>query len=574
MEQSVVPPTTVASLIYQGFVDYRRAFSEVTAGAQTRFTEQNWQGVQDKSRERIRLYKQCKFLVCESLAQGSPASATSEIDWPGTRSEFARLVSGRRDAVLAGTFFNTIHRALMPELLLSEENAFIEHDPIETHDQAAALTRKLRGNHLLPLMTELLQCNELSASMSDIERDARLVTDRLKLEIPLLRAPGAILVEFVTVNFYRNKGAYLVGRLVVDGNLFPITIAFCVGQQSKDQEGVYVDAVLWGEPRLSIVFSFTRSYFMVMTEEPTQLVNYLQTLLPEKRRWELFTSIGFFKHGKTEFIRDLRRDLRFSDDLFEISEGIKGQIMLVFGLSSFKTVFKVMRDRFPATKNIDHEGVRAAYRLVKTHDRVGRMADTHEFRNLTLPLDRFSEEVLSALQSSAPGQIVISGSEVVIKHLYSERMMVPLNLYVKRCTDFQLQAVINDYGAAIRELAAANIFPGDMLLKNFGVTRHGRVVFYDYDEICYLTEVNFRDMPARDGASQSVSADAWFDVGEFDVFPEEFSRFLFPDENMRNLFSENHGDLFTAAGWQAIQAQVEQSMMVDVFPYPLREQFS
>ena len=564
MDQSVLSPEIIATRIYKGFQDYREAFGRVTAGAQSRFVEANWQGVQDKSIERIRLYKHCKVRVCDDLAE----CAAMGIEWSAIKTEFSRLVATSRDAALAGTFFNSIHRALMPDVRLLQENAFIEQDPAHTQEQASPLTVKFKGPHLLPLITELLHSNELAGSLTDIARDAKLISDRLKQEIPLLRSPDAIVIEVVAVNFYRNKGAYLVGRLILDGNLFPVAVAFCV-----DSSGVYVDAVVWGEQRLSIVFSFTRSYFMVVTDEPIQLVNYLHSLLPEKRRWELYASIGFFKHGKTEFIRDLRRNLRHTEDKFEISEGIKGQVMLVFGLGSFRTVFKVMRDRFPATKNIDHEGVRAAYRLVKTHDRVGRMADTHEFRHLSLPLGRFSDEVLTALQQSAPSQILISGDEVVIKHLYSERMMVPLNLYVQRCSEFQLRVVINDYGNAIRELAAANIFPGDMLLKNFGVTRHGRVVFYDYDEICYLTQVNFRDMPARDGASQSVSSDAWFDVGEFDVFPEEFSRFLFPDENMRGLFSENHGDLFTASGWQAIQSKVEQAMIVDVFPYPLREQF-
>ncbi|MDA0979430.1 MAG: bifunctional isocitrate dehydrogenase kinase/phosphatase, partial [Proteobacteria bacterium] len=262
-----------------------------------------------------------------------------------------------------------------------------------------------------------------------------------------------------------------------------------------------------------------------------------------------------------------RAHLAVSTDRFVIAEGIRGQVMMVFGLPSYQIVFKVMKDRFPATKSVSHEDVRRAYQLVKTHDRVGRMADTQEFHFFEFPRQRFEPALLEELLAVAGDSIELHEDTVVIRHLYAERMMTPLNLYIQQCSEFQLQQVIWDYGAAVRELAAANIFPGDMLLKNFGVTRHSRVVFYDYDEICYLTDVNFRDMPAD---ARGPGGEAWFDVGEYDVFPEEFATFLFPDQTMREIFEEQHADLFTAAGWRQIQAQVRDRILLDVYPYPDR----
>jgi isocitrate dehydrogenase kinase/phosphatase len=242
--------------------------------------------------------------------------------------------------------------------------------------------------------------------------------------------------------------------------------------------------------------------------------------------------------------------------------------MMVFGLSSYQTVFKVLKDKFPATKSVTHDDVKAAYKLVKTHDRVGRMADTQEFKYFQFLRSRFEDELVAELLKVAPASIEIHDDIITIKHLYTERMMTPLNIYVQWCSEFQLKQVLQDYGRAIKELAAANIFPGDMLLKNFGVTRHGRVVFYDYDEICYLTDVNFRKMPQR--ADEGMSAEPWFDVGEFDVFPEEFSTFLFPDDHMQSIFREFHADLFRPEGWIRIQEEVRANLMMDVFPYPDR----
>ena len=85
---------------------------------------------------------------------------------------------------------------------------------------------------------------------------------------------------------------------------------------------------------------------------------------------------------------------------------------------------------------------------------------------------------------------------LVIQHVYIERRMIPLNIYLQEAGPEQMAHAVVEYGNAIKDLVSANIFPGDMLWKNFGVTRHGKVVFYDYDEIEYITDCNFRRVPA------------------------------------------------------------------------------
>ncbi|MBL6688883.1 MAG: bifunctional isocitrate dehydrogenase kinase/phosphatase [Pseudomonadales bacterium] len=553
----------MAALILEGFEAFLHEFRDVSDGARDRFASGDWEAVQAAAERRIQVYVTNREQVCRFIQE-----AWQEADWRAARSEFKGLIASHDYAPQAATFYNGVYRAIHPGHSTAGAPMFYDVDPVTETEPDESLTLRQQDTHLARAVENLLLETELSEFLSSPADDAGLIAKRLESEIPLLRSHPISLLETLKPVFYRNKGAYLIGRLVVEGHIFPLAIAFVRCSDGS----IRTHAVLWGENKLSIVFSFTRSYFMLRSGNPSRIVGYLQSLLPAKHRWELYTSIGFYKHGKTEFVRGYQAQLKCSDDSFHIAEGIKGQVMTVFTLDSYQTVFKVIKDRFPATKSVSRQDVLAAYRLVKSHDRVGRMADTQEFINFELPRDRFEPDLLEELQKVASGTVAVNGDMVHFAHLYTERLMVPLNIYVRQCSDFQLQQVLTDYGYAIKDLAAANIFPGDMLLKNFGVTRHGRVVFYDYDEICYLTEVNFRDIPKEESGSHA--AEAWFDVGEYDVFPQEFATFLFPDDRLRGMFSQHHADLFTCEGWQRIQKMIEDQILSDVFPYSARDRLA
>ena len=245
--------------------------------------------------------------------------------------------------------------------------------------------------------------------------------------------------------------------------------------------------------------------------------------------------------------------------------------MSVFTLPGFSTVFKIIKDRFAPSKTVDRATVIDRYRLVKTVDRVGRLADTQEFTDLRFPLEKFDPECLEELLEVAARTVEVQGDEVLVRHCWTERRMTPLNIYLETANEQQVTEALEDYGLAIKQLAAANIFPGDMLLKNFGVTRHGRVVFYDYDEISYLTDMNFRKIPEPRYPEDEMSAEPWYSVGPNDVFPEEFPRFLFTDARLRKEFKTLHGDLFTAAYWQGLQDAIRAGTVIDVFPYKRKD---
>ena len=145
------------------------------------------------------------------------------------------------------------------------------------------------------------------------------------------------------------------------------------------------------------------------------------------------------------------------------------------------------------------------------------------------------------------------GNNLILKHVYIERRVRPLNLYINEYSFEEAARAIIDYGEAIKDLAKTNIFPGDLLLKNFGVTQHNRVIFYDYDEVSLVTDCNFRDIPQSNSIEDEMQADTWYYVGEHDIFPEEFIRFLSMNDQLRTEFMKYHQDLLTSKYWQRVK---------------------
>ncbi|MGE4371256.1 MAG: bifunctional isocitrate dehydrogenase kinase/phosphatase, partial [Burkholderiaceae bacterium] len=344
------------------------------------------------------------------------------------------------------------------------------------------------------------------------------------------------------------------------------TYPFAIALLRTPSGHITLDALLHNTDDLSTLFSFTRAYFLVDMETPSAYVHFLKSLMPRKPEAELYTAIGLQKQGKTLFYRDFLHHLAHSHDHFDIAPGIKGMVMTVFTLPSYPYVFKMIRDTI-AKDGMTHATVRNKYQLVKKHDRVGRMADTWEYSQVALPRARFSPALLTELRTAVPSLVEETGDTVVLRHVYIERRMTPLNIYLAQAGDTLLETAVKRYGDAIRELAGANIFPGDMLFKNFGVTRLGRVVFYDYDEIQRMTEMHFRRIPPAPNEEAELSGEVWYPVGPNDVFPEEFPVFLLGDPRVRAAFMKYHADLLTAEWWQASRERSAQGRIEDIFPY-------
>lgn len=563
----------IARMILRGFGRHYALFQAITAGARRRFEGADWMGAQRASRERIDYYDQRVGETTVEVQHNCGVQDLDEALWEKIKVEYVHLLHQYKQPELAETFYNSVFCRLFHRRYYNNRNIFVrpavstEHLELEVSTHTSyyparegfdrVLRRMLASFGFgLPFVNQRRDvCNILRAVKADLQPGA-VVQQNFQLSV--LNCP-----------FYRNKAAYIIGKAVNGAEEIP----FALPLLNKEGEGLYVDALLVGEDEVASLFSFARSYFMVETEVPSAVVEFLLRVLPCKTKAELYTAIGLQKHGKTEFYRDFLRHLKHSTDEFVIAPGARGMVMCVFTLPSYPYVFKIIKDRFPPPKETTREKVIAKYQLVKQHDRVGRMADSLEYSEAAFPVDRFSRELLSELTSEAASSLEIDGSHLVIKHLYIERRMTPLDVYLRQADEDQLRRAIDEYGQAIKQLAAANIFPGDLLFKNFGVTRLGRVVFYDYDEICYLTECNFRRIPPPPYPEYELYGEPWYSVGPADVFPEEFAPFLLTSPRVRDAFFASHRNLLEPEYWRQCQEDIRRGYLADVFPYPEAKRF-
>jgi len=569
---NTVLATQIAKIVYNGFKSYRRDFQEITRAAQSRFENTDWLGAQEAGRRRLAIYSEH---ILDVALQFNDALAERNITttlWAQIRAAYLRLINHEYNAELFETFYNSVHRHVTGDRDVTDLEMFVTSahpTPPVTSDEAIFSAYQTE-NEVVEMLLDIFHHFSFKVPWRNLEQDIGNILRSLVEERTEIKSAHGLEVQILRSLFFRNKCAYIIGKLSYRNFTWPVVLPLLL----DDSRQLYVDTLICDEDELSVMFSFSRSYFMVDTPYPHALVDFLQTLLPNKKRSELYASIGLHKHGKTEFYRGFVEHLQNSTDQFIVAPGIKGMVMTVFTLPSYQTVFKVIKDRFPPQKSITAEQVREKYYVVKKHDRVGRMADTQEFQNLIFPRERFEPALIEELLSTAPSSIEVSADRVLIKHLYTERLMTPLNIFIDTATDDELHDALDEYGNAIKELAAANIFPGDMLLKNFGITRHGRVVFYDYDEICYLTDVNFRAIPDAHTYEEEMSAQAWYSAGPRDVFPEEFKRFLFGRKRIKQMFTAMHGELFDPVYWQSLQNAIIQGEVTDVFPYRRKKRFT
>ncbi len=565
------PVSEAARLILEGFASYLAEWREITHRAPQRFARQEWAEIQADSRERLNLYKRNASRLARSVRRVLGAQRSDTQTWVQIRDAYATKALRLFEFEIALTFFNSVCRQVFDELGADPAFMFVADLPESPqYESAEPIYRSYAANRPVGVIVrEFLADYALTLPFENLEEDILHLSAAVQAQILSLHRPhDGDRLEMLKPVFYRNKGAYLVGRVHIDDAIVPIILPLLHGEK-----GIYIDTLITDPGDVSIIFSLTRSHFLVDVQIPSELVRFLSSIMAQKPIGDIYNSIGFNKHGKTEFYRALLRHLAHSDDQFVIAPGIKGLVMAVFTLPAYNVVFKLIKDKCEPPKKVTRGEVKAKYKLVSRHDRVGRMADTHEFAHFAFDKSRFSPELLEELYRVVPSLLEEKDGQLIIRHLYTERKMIPLNLFLEDAAPEAFEEVIGEYGNAIKQLAAANIFPGDMLLKNFGVTRYRRVVFYDYDEIGFLTEYNFREMPKAQSMEEIYAPAPWFAVGEKDVFPREFEHFLIGREGIREIFVRQHADLFEVDFWHRMQERQRRGEILDVFPYRRRQRF-
>ena len=566
----------IAQTMLDGFNRHYRLFRETSADAKGRFEAADWHGQQRAQRDRIEFYDLRVHEAAERLQTEYQAAELSNNVWQQVKLHYIGLLTNHHQPELAETFFNSVTTKILHRSYF--HNAFIFVRPavsteyIENDEPAAKPTFRAyypTRETMRETWLKLVQDYGLTRDFEDLGRDIDDVHAAVSIELGSFRMRANFQFQVLSSLFFRNKGAYIVGKVINGFNEkpFALPVLHTPGQQLS------IDTVLFGEDELLILFSFARAYFMVDMEIPSAYVQFLRSMMPRKPRTEIYNTLGLQKHGKNLFYRDFLAHLRHSSDQFRIAPGIKGMVMLVFDLPSFPYVFKVIKDFYPLQKDTTRELIKSKYLLVKQHDRVGRMADTLEYSDVAFPRSRFNEELVAELKHFCPSLIEEEGGELVIRHVYIERRMIPLNIYLQEATPEQLGHAVVEYGNAIKDLVRANIFPGDMLWKNFGVTRHGKVVFYDYDEIEYLTDCTFRKVPEPRNEEEEMSGEIWYRVGPKDVFPETFAPFLLGNPSVRAVFMKHHAELLDASFWQGHKERIQAGYVHDVFPYDAVKRF-
>ncbi|AKS41832.1 bifunctional isocitrate dehydrogenase kinase/phosphatase [Wenzhouxiangella marina] len=556
---------SAVSLIVTGFEDYNASFGDIARRGRRRFEAGDRQGMRRDVVERMALYDQGIDELIGRLDVLLASRLFSRSVWKHLRAAYERRIRDRLDQELYKTWFNTISRRLFKTRGVDPKIEFMAPDIDPTDRITHPVSRHVYAVSGRPAATfeRILRDHPFSIDYGDVRGDARKLAEHMASELKARGEDGLSSIELLETVFYREGRAYLVGRAFARDAFLPCVIAL-----KAEQGEVRVDALLCRRIQVSILFGFTFSYFLADLPTVGDAVVFLRTLLPDKPLDELYTVLGRAKQGKTERYRAFYRHIEQAPkEQMQAAEGTPGMVMMVFTLPSYPLVFKLLRDRFDPAKKVHRKDVFERYHLVYRHDRVGRLLDAQEFKDLRFDASRFPEPLRQELVEGCSKVVNEEEGSLVIRHCWVERRVRPLNLYLKEVDDAQAEAAVLDMGQALKDLARSNIFAGDLLPKNFGVTRSGRVVFYDYDELMLLTDCRFRRIPEARDFTDIYSSQPWYSIEDNDVFPEEFRRFMGLKRDHMALLERVHGELFDADWWAEVQSRIRSGQALDVPPY-------
>ncbi|MEJ1097422.1 MULTISPECIES: bifunctional isocitrate dehydrogenase kinase/phosphatase [unclassified Pseudoxanthomonas] len=558
---------TIARLIHDAFADYHARFADITRRAKQRFETRDWAGARVDAVDRIELYDQCVAECALRLQSVLLGQAHDRALWSQVRDHYDRLIGELIDRELYKTFYNTLSRRFFKTRGVDPSIEFIALDieptdaithPVARHSYAISELRPTET------FVRVLSDYRFDVPYAHITRCAAAIAVRLQDDLAHWGEHPAHSIELLDTVFYRERRAYLVGRVFGEHRFSPCVIALV-----NDNGQLRAEAVLTSRADVTQLFSYSRSYFHADLSTVGDAVVFLRTLVPNKPIDEIYTVLGRAKQGKTERFRTFFRHFAsHPNEQLVPAEGTRGMVMVVFTLPSYPLVFKVIRDKFAYPKEMSRKDVEDKYSLVFHLDRVGRLLDAQPYRFLRFPRARFSPAILEELINGCAGSITEDGDDLIVHLCYVQRRLRPLNLYLREQKPEAARAAAIDYGQAIKDMARNNIFPGDMLLKNFGMSRHGRAVFYDYDELCLITDCNFRDYPTPTTYEEEMADGPWFYVGPKDVFPERFPQFLGLPDPLAKALKAVHGELFQAEWWRQLQARLKAGDYPDTPPYP------
>jgi len=565
-ESGNIQTNRLVEILLDGYDRYFETFTAITRRARLRFENRDWSGMRADTVERLNLYPLQVADAVEAVRDHFDAAATQPELWRLSKTAYITRAEQGRDVELAATFFNSVNRKILATVGFDPELAFraLPAAAVALPPASEMMLTSPVSSMTAQTIESMLAAYGFETPFADIEENTAQCAQRINALAGAMGGAGpTIRIELLQQPFFRGMGAYLVGRLHCGADHSPLVLAL-----HNSSRGLYIDAVLSRVDEIRIMFSFSRAYFQVEAQHPSTLAAYLKTLMPGKRRAEIYIGLGFHKHGKTELYRDLLQHQKMcGQDQFDFSPGKRGMVMIAFNMPGDDLIYKLIRDRFDSPKKTTAKQVMQKYDYVFKHDRAGRLLDVQTFENLELDECCFTQRLLEEIRSEAQQAASRVNGHVVLHHAYVERRVTPLDVYLETAGIAEAEAAVIDFGRAIKDLARINVFPGDMLIKNFGVTSLGRVVFYDYDELGPLTNFNFRKIPRSRHYEDEMSAEPWYSVGDHDVFPEEFASFLGLSPDLRRIFLAHHGDLFEPDFWKRQQRHIQMGTWCHIRPY-------
>lgn len=560
-------PEEVAQKILKGFNQHYENIKQASVNAKKYFEQCNWELIDKESKLRLSFYDNQVNKYSQELNKSILAKDVDPTFWIKVKRYYVHLISIHKQPELAETFFNSIFCNLFERNFYNNKYIFtkpcVSTNYIDMDDPV--VSSYIVRDNLKDTFRKILEEQNFSCKFENLERDINRLEEQFYKNFNYVKSI-IFEIQIIKYLFIRGKGAYIVAKIVTGSYIDKSVLIALLNDKEK---GIFVDSLISRFKNISSIFSFSRSYFFIYTEYPSAIVEYLRKILPNKTRADLYSIIGLHKHGKTLLYRHFLKYSNITKEKLVTAPGIKGMVMSVFTFPMFPFVFKMINDKFIPPKTGNAQMVKEKYYFVKNHVRIGRLADTWEFSDVCFPIEDIEESLFKELQEKAPSNIEIDKDEnlLIIKHVYMENKMKPLNVYLENATDEQKKEVIQDYGRAIDDLINSNIFPGDMLTKNFGVTKQKRVVFYDYDEITLMNKVNFRKIPEARNIEEEMSSDPWYYVAHNDIFPEEFNYFMFADKDMQEIFNKDYKKLLDVKYWQKVQQKITKAKVIDYYPY-------
>ncbi len=545
-------------------------FRKISPLAQQAFEAREPQTSLALSRHRLSLYSVCVHRMGLELVEAFPAIAMNENFWREVERRYQPLIEGRYEWDLALAFIHSVRRKVYLEEWRPVDYSQTGLE-LPTHKHTDDVCRTFAGGDRIDPATvrEILELPGFKVAYRDIEDDARLVAERVNrvLGLDSGEAGPVEAVQMVGAGFFRNRGAYLVGRIVLQGGrLTPFVIALL-----NSPEGIYVDAVLTTETDTHNCFSSTLANFHVTHDAYHELSRFLHSIMPSRTVGLHYTTIGYNHLGKVAVMNELEQEIESSGEVLQTAVGSPGTVAIGFSTPSSAYNLKVIRDHptdgYKWGEFGGIESVKEKYAQVHDINRTGSMLDNIIYHFVRLDRDWFEPALLANLLEQASESVSLQGDSIVFKFLIVQQRLTPLPVYLETASDRHKEIAVVNLGYCIRNNTAANIFNKDLDARNYGVSRYRKVYLFDYDALEPLGEVKIRSNQDRFDGEEDIP-DWYFEEGVV-FLPEEMEVGLcIPNRHLRRLFREAHGDLMTTAYWERIQREIQDGKVPPVSVYP------